>query len=124
MPRYRRMRTACGRKTIVTTSNYRARAGNVWTQHSAQLNQPTDGTNHEVKEVKAKEECVDVCGEEREVDHNSTGELHHMRHQRVEQEQTHSKPQEQQTYVCVEECVGWVDVCACGGVDVWEGWGG
>ena len=57
----------------------------------------------------AKEECVEVSSEQREVDNQSTGESHDLRHHGVEQKLGHSKASKQKTYhnnivmdVCME----------------------
>ena len=54
---------------------------------------------HLVMEYKdAKEECVEVSSEQREVDDQSTGEPHDLRHHRVEQKLGHTKASKQKTY--------------------------
>ena len=52
----------------------------------------------------AKEECVKVSCEQREVDDQSTGEPHHLRHHSIEEKLGHSKASKQKTFsVCMSE---------------------
>ena len=52
----------------------------------------------------AKEECIKVSCEQREVDDQSTGEPHHLRHHGVEEKLGHSKASKQKTFcVCMSE---------------------
>ena len=67
-----------------------------------------------MEDKEAEEKCVDVCSEEREVDHHGTGELHHERHRGVEEKQSNPKASKQQACTCVQVCVCvcvWVWVC-------------
>ena len=47
----------------------------------------------------AKEECIEIGSEQREVDNQGTGEPHHLRHHGVEQKLGHSKTSKEKTYI-------------------------